>query len=204
MVPTLEQDISSLKQALLEKSIRFGDFGLASFDRTDVYVDAKLTTCSARWVSVIGRVFLARLSARDWCPVAVGGLTIGADPIAMAIASESTRAGQPVDAFIVRKEAKKHGRQRSIEGIEYTSGIPVVIIDDVCTRGESTAMAIDKAIAAEMNVIGAICLVDRQMGADKLIAEKFGVQLEKIFTLSELRRSQSEVQRITEAADAGI
>ncbi|MGA8030724.1 MAG: orotate phosphoribosyltransferase [Bryobacteraceae bacterium] len=195
MLATDEQDLISLKAALLKKSIRFGDFTLVSGDKSDVYVDAKLTTCSAQWISVVGRVFLRKIQARQWFPEAVGGLTLGADPIALAIACESMRTGAPINAFIVRKEEKAHGRKRSIEGLEHTAGVPVVILDDVCTRGESTATAIEKAIAADMIVLGAICLVDREMQAGELIASRFGAQLERIFTLSELR-SASETHEV--------
>lgn len=95
MPASSNQDLFSLKAALLEKSIRFGDFTLTSGDKTDVYVDAKLTTCRAEWISVIGRVFLSKLQARQWSPEAVGGLTMGADPIALAVASESVKAARP-------------------------------------------------------------------------------------------------------------
>ncbi len=193
MLPNPEQDLLSLKVALLQKSIRFGEFTLASGGKSDIYVDARLTTCSAKWIAPIGRVFLSRMRARQWSPKAVGGLTMGADPIALAIACESVNVGQAIDAFVVRKELKKHGRQRIIEGIEQTAGLPVVIVDDVCTRGESTATAIEKAIAAGMRVIGAMCLVDREMGAGELIRVRFAVELESIYTLSELRAHRSEL-----------
>jgi orotate phosphoribosyltransferase len=200
MVLDSDQDLRSLKSALLEKSIRFGDFTLASGDKSDVYVDAKLTTCSALWISVIGRVFLAAFQASRWFPRAVGGLTIGADPIALAIAGESVRhrsIDRPIDAFVVRKETKSHGRKRSIEGIEKTVDVPVVIIDDVCTRGESTAVAIQRALAEGMKVIGAACLVDREMGAGELIQNRFGIELRRIFTLSELRVYRDNQRRST-------
>lgn len=187
MLSNSEQDLFSLKNALLEKSIRFGEFTLASGDKSDVYVDARLTTCSAKWIGVIGRVFLNRLRVRHWSPKAVGGLTMGADPIALAIASQSADMGEPIDAFVVRKDTKKHGRQREIEGLEQTAGIPVVILEDVATRGESSALAIEKAIDAGMKVIGAMALVDREAGAKELLAGRFGVELDSIYTLSELR-----------------
>ena len=199
-----DQDLLSLRAALCQKSIRFGDFTLASGGKSDVYVDAKLTTCSAEWISVIGRVFLNKMLSRQWFPKAVGGLTLGADPIAFAIAGESVKLGHSIDAFIVRKEPKKHGRQRAIEGLDQTEGVPVVILDDVCTRGDSTRMAMEHAIDAGMNVIGAMCLVDRGEGAAELIATKFGVDLERIFTLSDLRVYQNECRKSTEAIEANI
>lgn len=135
---------------------------------------------------LIGRAFLRTMKARGWSPDAVGGLTLGADPIAFAIARESLETGKPINAFIVRKEPKKHGTQRFIEGLEETQGRSVVILEDVCTTGGSTACAIEKALEAGMQILGAICLVDRQQGAAELLESKFGCRLENIFTLAQL------------------
>jgi orotate phosphoribosyltransferase len=95
--------------------------------------------------------------------------------------------GKAIDAFIVRKEPKKHGKGKYIEGLERTDGVRVVIIDDVCTTGGSTATAIEQAQAAGMSIIGAVCLVDREMGAAELLMQKFACKLESIFKLSDLR-----------------
>jgi len=114
-----------------------------------------------------------------------GGPTLGADPIAFAIARESLETGHPISAFVGRKEPKKHGTQKFIEGLESTEGKTVVMLDDVCTRGDSTAQAIAKAQDAGMRVLGAVCLVDRQQGATELLAGK-GIVLASIFTLAEL------------------
>ncbi len=138
---------------------------------------------------LVGRAFLRKMQTRNWLPDAVGGLTLGADPIAFAIARESVDAGRPIDAFVIRKEPKKHGMQRYIEGLEPPEGRNVVILDDVCSTGGSTAQAIERAQASGMRVLGAVCLVDRQMGAAELLAEKFGCILESIFTLSDLREA---------------
>lgn len=193
MTPTdSDSDLSALKTALLQKSVRFGDFTLVSGQKSDIYVDARLTTCSAQAIPLIGRVFLRRLQNRRWFPKAVGGLTMGADPIAIAIAAESARTASPIDAFVVRKEPKGHGMQRHIEGLEQTARLPVVIIDDVCSTGGSTKTAIEEALEAGMKVLGAICLVDREMGAPELLSRNFGVELERVFTLSDLRGSSRE------------
>ena len=178
-----------LKEILCTNSLQLNtgkEYELRSGDKTPVYVDAKLTTCSPEAISLVGRVFLDRIIERHWNPEAIGGLTLGADPIAIAVARESFETHRPLQAFIVRKEPKKHGMQRFIEGIVDPSGRRVVIIDDVCTRGESTAQAIQTARDAGMEVLGAICLVDRERGAADLLSERFGVSLEKIFTLAEL------------------
>jgi orotate phosphoribosyltransferase len=186
-----EDDRFLLKKILLEKSVRFGNFTLASGDTSDVYIDCKLTTCNPVAMPLIGKVFLEKLKIYGWFPDAVGGLMVGAEPIAFSIARESLETSRLISAFIVRKERKKHGREKIVEGVEPTNGCQAVVIDDVCTHGESTALAISNMQSVGMNVIGAICLVDREIGARKLLADRFGIRLESIFTLSEIRRDRS-------------
>jgi orotate phosphoribosyltransferase len=180
-------ELSLLKSILCEKSVRFGEFTLVSGQKSDIYIDSKLTTYSPEAMPLIGRAFLQKMAARGWHPEAVGGLTLGADPIAFAIARESLDLGQSISPFVVRKEPKKHGMQRFIEGLEETADRQVVILDDVCTTGGSTVQAIEKALAAGMRVLGAICLVDREMGAKTALQEKFGIPLEAVLTLSNVR-----------------
>jgi len=181
------KDLAALKQIMLSKSVRTGSFTLVSGQKSDIYVDSKLTTYSAEAVALVGWIVLSKIEARGWLPDAVGGLTLGADPIAFAVARESVDAGRPIDAFVVRKEPKKHGMQRFIEGLEDTQGLKAVIIDDVCSTGGSTAQAIERAAAAGMQILGAICLVDREMGAPELLKTQFGCDLESVFKLSDLR-----------------
>jgi orotate phosphoribosyltransferase len=189
-VATQTTELSALKEILCSRSVRFGEVTLSSGKISDVYVDCKLTTLSAEAMPLIGRVFLNKMAERGWTPQSVGGLTVGADPIAMSIARESLSGNNPINAFIVRKEPKKHGMQRFIEGIENTAGCSVVIIDDVCTSGGSTVQAIERARDAKMDIIGAICLVDRESGATRLLRERFGLELLSIFTLSDLKNIQ--------------
>jgi orotate phosphoribosyltransferase len=181
-----DSDREQLKTLLCQHSVRFGQFKLVSGQTSDVYVDAKLTTCRAAAMPLIGRLFLQKIAERGWSPAAVGGLTLGADPIAMAIAHESSGN---IDAFVVRKEPKKHGTMKFVEGLVELSGTPVVIIDDVCTTGGSTVTAIQNARAAGLQTLGAICLVDREMGAAQNI-EALGCTLDRIFTLSELKEQK--------------
>ncbi len=176
-----------LQDILLRKSVKFGDFVLSSGQRSDVYVDCKPTTCSAEAMPLIGRAVLDKIRSRGWHPEAVGGLMVGAEPIAFAVARESLNMPPQVDAFIVRKEPKGHGMKKAVEGIEPMKGRRVVIIDDVCTKGESTALAIRNAMSEDMIVLGAICLVDREMGAKELLKREFGLELESVFTLAALR-----------------
>jgi orotate phosphoribosyltransferase len=201
IMPTSHEntELEELEHILREKSVRFGNFTLASGETSDVYVDCKLTTLSPSAMPLIGRAFLGILHQKGWSPEAVGGLTVGADPIAFAISREGLDKGKLINAFIVRKESEKHGMQRFIEGLETTAGRQVVIIDDVCTKGGSTAQAIEKAVEAGMRVLGAICLVDREMGATSLLQTRFGLTLASIFTLSDLRRRQDH-SRVHDAA----
>src|ERR1700685_1790972 len=179
-------DLPRLKEILVRRSLSTsGSFTLHSGEKSSVYVDGKLTTCFPEAMPLVGRAFLQKMRDRGWTPEAVGGLTLGADPIAFSIARESLESGQPINAFVVRKEPKKHGTQKFIEGLESTEGKSVVVLDDVCTKGESTAQAIAKAQDAGLRVLGAICLVDRQQGATELVGGK-GIQLASIFTLAEL------------------
>jgi orotate phosphoribosyltransferase len=186
MPSNIQDDLLHLKEILVSRSLSTaGNFTLHSGEKSTVYVDGKLTTCCPEAMPLVGRAFLETIQKRGWTPEAVGGLTLGADPIAFAIARESIESGPAIHAFVVRKEPKKHGTQKFVEGLEVTEGKSVVILDDVCTRGDSTAQAIAKAQDAGMRVLGAICLVDRQQGATELLASK-GIVLDHIFTLEEL------------------
>jgi orotate phosphoribosyltransferase len=187
MQPSETEDLLRLKSILGRKSISFGEYILASGEKSNVYVDAKLTTCFAEAMPLIARSFLRKLAVKGWAPEAVGGLTVGAEPIAFGIARESLDTPHVINAFIVRKERKPHGMQKLVEGLEPTKGRRVVIIDDVCSKGGSTALAIKNAQSVGMEVIGAICLVDREMGAVDLLSRDFGCELESIFKLSDFR-----------------
>jgi orotate phosphoribosyltransferase len=197
-------ELSQLKDILRSKSVRFGAFTLASGETSDVYVDCKLTTCSPKAMPLIGRAFLRKMHGRGWLPEAVGGLTVGADPIAFAVAMESLSTAQLINAFIVRKEPKKHGMQRYIEGLDQTEGRRAVILDDVCSKGGSTARAVEQAKAAGMHVLGALCLVDREMGAAEMLDQRFGCALDSIFKLSDLRTEQDAPHSASNLVEAGI
>lgn len=185
-IPT--QDRDELHHLLKAKSVRFGQFTLASGKTSDVYVDCRLTTYDPHAMPLIGRLFLRKIEEKNWLPEAVGGLTLGADPIAFAIARESLDSGRTVACFVVRKERKAHGMQKMVEGLDTVEGRKVVILDDVCTTGDSTALAVKNARSAGMQVLGAVCLIDREAGAREMLREKFGVELESIFKLSDFRK----------------
>jgi orotate phosphoribosyltransferase len=179
-------DRQQLKRLLSQFSVRTGDFVLVSGKRSSVYCDAKLTTCRAAAMPLIGRLFLDEIAVQGWQPEAVGGLTMGADPICLAIARESLERSLEINCFLVRKESKKHGTMKFIEGLPADSQLDVVIIDDVCTSGGSTRIAIQHAREAGLRVLGAICLVDREEGAREMIEDELGCPFARIFKLSEL------------------
>ena len=184
---SLEQDSQQLAEILKRVSVRRGEeFVLASGRRSNVYVDARVTTLRAEAMPLIGRLFLAKMNERGWQPAAVGGLTMGADPVVAAIAHESLATSHTVNAFIVRKEAKKHGTQKRIEGLSEKGPIDVVVVEDVATTGGSAAKAIEACRAEGIRVLGAIALVDRAEGAAEAIEGEWKCPFDRIFRLSEL------------------
>jgi len=183
---TYDEARAALRQMLLDRSVRRGEFKLVSGATSSVYVDGKLTTLHSPAMPLIGRCLLTLMDRRGWRPQAVGGLSIGADPIVVAVARESLAWSFQCDAYLVRKEAKKHGTQKHIEGIQEPRGMNAVVIDDVCSTGGSTAIAIEKTLEAGMHVLGAVCLVDREMGAPENLRKQFGVELDSLFRLSDL------------------
>ena len=154
-----------LRDLLRERSITRGDFVLASGRRSTFYIDARRTTMAAEGLAVIGALALERLATLGWRPDVVGGLTLGADPVALAIAAASRGSGRDpaVDAFSVRKEAKTHGTGKRIEGC-FTPGAAAVIVEDVITTGRSALEAIGAVETAGGRVLGVLAVVDREEG----------------------------------------
>jgi orotate phosphoribosyltransferase len=158
-----EGALERLRRLLLDRSVRRGDFVLASGQRSSYYIDCRLTTMSAEGQGLIGELGWRALRDAGWRPRAVGGLTMGADPVAYAVASASFGTELVVDAFSVRKEAKAHGTGRVIEGC-FTAGDDVVIVEDVITTGGSAQRAIAAVEAAGGRVLGVLAVVDREEG----------------------------------------
>jgi orotate phosphoribosyltransferase len=148
---------------LAERSARRGQFTLASGRQSTLYVDARLTTMSPDGLALIGPAALAAIERAGWAPDAVGGLTLGADPVSYAIAYASALAGRPLRAFTVRKEAKAHGTGRLIEG-PFRAGDRVVVVEDVVTTGGSALRAAAAVRAAGGTVVGVLAVVDREEG----------------------------------------
>lgn len=179
------EDRRKLLGILRTHSVLRGDFVLASGQRSNVYVDARLTTLRAEAMPLIGRAILAGIEARGWRPDLVGGLTMGADPVVSAVARESLALDKPIDGFLVRKEAKGHGAGKFVEGLGDAAGRTALIVEDTCTTGGSALQAIERARDYGLQVVGAACLVDREQGGAEAIAQA-GVPLESVFTLAEL------------------
>src|SRR6478672_12576105 len=149
-----------LLNLLATNSFRLGEFTLSSGGKSDYYIDCRTTTLHARGAELTGRVFLELFEKQAWQPQAVGGLTMGADPIVVATSVISAQAGTPIHGFLVRKSEKAHGMGRRVEGFQQ-KGASVVIVDDVCTTGSSTIQAIESAREFGFNVAGVACLVER-------------------------------------------
>lgn len=190
---------AKLLELLVTRSYRRADaptFRLASGKLSDFYIDCKMTTLHAQAMPLIGEVCARELP--DGVD-AVGGLTMGADPIAHAIAHYCALHGRPVNAFSVRKEAKKHGTRKWIEG-GVEAGSSVVVLDDVVTTGGSTIDAIRKCREEGLQVVGVLVLVDRQEeGGLDAIRRETGpeVPVRVIFTKADLEAfstSQGKVQ----------
>jgi orotate phosphoribosyltransferase len=177
-------ELAALERLLLERSVRRGDFVLASGARSSYYIDCRLTTMSAPGMVLIGTLGLAALRTAGWNADAVGGLTMGADPVAYAIAAASAHAGTPIDAFSVRKEAKAHGTGQQIEG-NFRPGARVVVVEDVITSGGSAERAIAAVTAAGGQVLGVLAVVDREQGGRQKL-EASGHQVVALTTSSRL------------------
>src|SRR5246127_4798901 len=174
-----------LLRLLAQKSFRLGDFKLSSGASSDYYIDCRTTTLDAKGARLTGQVFLEEIRRHGWNPQAIGGLTLGADPIVAAVTVVS---GQ-VNGFLVRKAEKEHGTGQRIEGFR-ERGSRVVIVDDVCTTGASTVQAIEAAREFGFNVVGVMCLVEREEAKGRPNVEKAAAPAPfiSIFTANDVRK----------------
>jgi orotate phosphoribosyltransferase len=174
-----------LLRLLASRSFRLGQFKLSSGATSDYYVDCRTTTLGAKGARLTGQVFLDEIRARGWKPKAIGGLTLGADPIVVAVAL----ASGDIEGFLVRKAEKQHGTGRQIEGFQ-EKGARVVIVDDVCTTGASTVQAIEAAREFGFQVVGVLCLVERSEAGGRANVEKAAAPAPfvSIFTANDVRK----------------
>jgi len=173
-----------LKELLRRRSLVRGQFTLASGRSSNYYLDCRLTTLDPEGAVLTAHTILELLDEHGVKADAIGGLAIGADPIVTAVAAVSYLEKKPLRAFIVRKDAKAHGRQKQIEGIADTEASRVIIVDDVCTTGESTWQAIRAVEDAGLKVVAVLSLVDREEGGSERLREKYPYF--RVFTAKEL------------------
>jgi orotate phosphoribosyltransferase len=173
-----------LLRLLATKSFRLGDFKLSSGGRSDYYIDCRTTTLDARGAQLTGQVFLEEIQRRGWNAEAIGGLTMGADPIVVAVAITSGT----LNGFLVRKAEKQHGTAQRIEGFR-GKGARVVIVDDVCTTGASTIQAIEAAREFGFEIVGVMCLVEREEAHGRADVEKAAAPAPfvAVFTAADVR-----------------
>jgi orotate phosphoribosyltransferase len=191
---------SALLHLLSRISFKLGDFTLSSGAKSDYYIDCRITTLHAEGARLTGLAILDLLAQHGLHPAAVGGLTMGADPVVSSVAIASADRARTdakarlVHGFLVRKGEKAHGTKRRIEGF-LEPGAPVVIVDDVCTTGASTIEAIRVATEARMHVIGAVCLVEREEANGRPAVEEAlasgspGAPFLSLYTASDVRRA---------------
>ena len=192
-----------LLQLLARQSFKLGEFKLSSGGTSDYYIDCRTTTLHAEGARLTGRVVMDLMQDRGWRPKAIGGMTMGADPIVTAVSIMSaqqiqTRAPartKPIDGeefwihgFLVRKQEKEHGTGRRIEGFSKKMS-KVVIVDDVCTTGASTIQAIEAARDFGFDILGVICLVEREEAGGRAAVEKAAAPAKfvSIFTAQQVR-----------------
>jgi orotate phosphoribosyltransferase len=177
-------ETAKLKRILIDRSVKTGHFVLASGQSSSVYIDARLTTMHPDGMLVIGSLSLQVIEQKRWQVDSVGGLTIGADPVAFAISYTSAMTSRPLRAFTVRKQAKMHGTGNLIEG-PFQSDDNVLIVEDVITTGKSALQAIDAVRNRGSNVIGVLAVVDRMQGGVETIT-RAGVEVTCLTSIDDL------------------
>jgi orotate phosphoribosyltransferase len=180
----MQSSRQDLLRLLAQKSFRLGDFKLSSGGTSDYYIDCRTTTLDARGARLTGEVFADEIRQRGWKAQAIGGLTMGADPIVVAVSV----VGGELNGFLVRKAEKQHGTGQRIEGFR-EKGARVVIVDDVCTTGASTVQAIEAAREFGFEIVGVMCLVEREEAKGRPSVEKAAAPAPfvSIFTASDVR-----------------
>jgi len=165
--------LARLRRRLREKSLVRGEVTLSSGKKSDYYLDCRLTTLDPEGSVLVAHSILELLAAQSIRAEAIGGMSIGADPVVSSVVALSHLEGRPLRGFLVRKERKEHGMQRRIEGIGRVPVRNVVIVDDVCTTGKSTFEAIEAAESEGMKVVAVISVVDREEGGSADLRKKY-------------------------------
>ncbi len=185
----MSADKSRLLSILRNKSVSYGNVTLSSGNTSNYYIDAKKTTYDAEGVYLAGKLIFDLIQKKNEGITAVGGLTMGADPIVVSTIIAAMNAGYQLKGFSVRKERKLHGQKKLIEGGNLDKGEKVVIIDDVITTGNSTIMAIDAVEDYGGEIVLVVALVDRCEGGAKKIREK-GLEFTSLFEIRDVVKSE--------------
>ena len=175
-----------LRQMLLQRSMRFGEFTLSSGATSSYYVDVRKTSLHPEGLRMISRLFYEALQADDI--TAVGGLTLGADPLVAGVMLHSIEVGKPLEGFLVRRSGKDHGMRGQVEG-NLAGHKRVAILDDVITSGESALIAAEAAESYRSQVVRVVAVVDREQGASQIFQQK-GYPFTPLFSIGELLPAQ--------------
>jgi orotate phosphoribosyltransferase len=173
---------------LLDRSMRFGEFVLSSGATSNYYIDVRKTSLHPEGLRMIARMFYELLEKED--VTAIGGLTMGADPLVSGVMWHSAEVGNPLEGFLVRKSTKDHGTRAQVEG-NLAGHKRVAILDDVITSGESALIAVEAAESYKADVVRVLAVVDRSQGASQIFQQR-GVPYTALFTVDELLPAERE------------
>jgi orotate phosphoribosyltransferase len=171
-----------LRQMLLERSMRFGEFVLSSGATSNYYIDVRKTSLHPEGLRMIARLFVEMLQADN--VTAVGGLTLGADPLVAGVMLRSAEMGKPIEGFLVRRTTKDHGLRGQVEG-NLAGHKRVAILDDVITSGESALIAAEAAESYKAEIVRVLAVVDREQGAGQIFQQR-GYPFTALFSIGEL------------------
>ena len=178
----MDQDRDQLRQMLLQRSMRFGEFVLSSGATSNYYIDVRKTSLHPAGLKMISKLFWEILRKDD--VTAVGGLTLGADPLVAGVLLHAAEDGHQLEGFLVRRGAKDHGTRGQVEG-NLAGHKRVAILDDVITSGESSLIAAEAAESYRANVARVVAVVDREQGASQTFQQK-GYPFTALFSIGEL------------------
>lgn len=171
-----------LRQMLLDRSMRFGEFVLASGATSNYYIDVRKTSLHPAGLKLISNMFYEMIKTED--ATAIGGLTLGADPLVAGLMLHAAQLGRPLEGFLVRRTAKDHGLRGQVEG-NLAGHKKAIILDDVITSGESALIAAEAAESYKVEVVRILAVVDREQGASQIFQQR-GYAFTSLFSIGEL------------------
>jgi orotate phosphoribosyltransferase len=187
--PIMKANRNRLWQILNDNSLITGqNMTLSTGTHSSFYFDCKKTTLTGEALNLVADVFLEEIDKLPEQPIAIGGLTMGADFIVSAVVMRAYQVGHPtVNGSIVRKEPKKHGTRNHIEN-DLPAGTTIAVVDDVITTGGSTAQACDRLLGEGYKIVGIIALVDREAGGAETLSDRYRCPVRSVFAKSDFPR----------------